>query len=848
MQDEKHALKKPVTEAEAKEAKPISILAEKIKEIEDKSEIVVEQLKDNLQTQNILEIKKDVNDDEDEKKRKKKNIVENKPDLKSKRKIYNIKTSRNKEIVLNRDRQKKNRKGYSFVVRAELQGTSKRRFDRQLKHLKRELNEGNLSQTAYENKRSLLQQKTKQQLITDAYYLSDLTGKKIISKNMNAYDASDLPGKKINGRNLNAYDLGDLTDDKKTLGQIKRSMRVNGYETVSYDSLRNTVTITTKEFMHRRKVQTMKFDKYLKLQAGGDKPLYHYGEKAAGEIGQAAGRKLLDTTKSKLSQNNNLESETSRLMLEAPDTVYRGYKTAKSAKRTLENGIQTVYNAMSEKHIAKTMTKEAGLGGLKLGLKGLEFGFNKTQDSLEKNRNLESDTVNTLVSAPYKTVKNVKKFKNSVQFTKKAIEQMLKVANEARKIVVAAAKVMAKLLVEIIAALGWPVLLMILVLVIVMFVLMAISGEVVVNTTSNNQILEPLYTYATQLKDEYKDAVEVKKEEFLKANSNQQDCKYGNNDIIKNTYYCLDGDTATYELDVSTRFVYIYSAMIIHYNGDLQGIYDSTLSNITKEELEEYVNVSFTYMYDKDNINIIKSEYEKTDDCKQEPRYDADGNLTGYDHEHEYGGFDIYIDVKSGNALLDWLITQNLLTTEQKTDVYAFMGELQGLVLTETEQDIIVKGFSYATYYGDGEASVAVDKTELVELRGVELNEITDFATNYIGYKYVYGGKDINTGIDCSGFVAFVYDHFGITSLNGKGTSGQINVGQPVSSLNEAQPGDLIFYNHPVSHVAMYLGNNLIIHASNSSPYPKGGVKISQATYGNINCIKRIVDTIDTIN
>lgn len=807
MQNEKNKDNKII--AESKEVKPISILAEKIKEIEDKSVVVTEQLKNNLQTQSIPYIKSDI--DEDEKRKKRQGNVQKTSTTISKRKLYNIKTSRNKEITLNRDKKKQKHKGYSFVVQGKLEGASKRRFEKQLKDLKKELKSGNLSQSAYENKRTLIQASAKKELQMDAYYLSNLTDKKIAT-------------------NLN-----------------KKEMKINGYETVSYNSLRNTVTITTKDFMHRRKVQTMKLEKYIKLQ-NADRPMYYYGGKAATELGGMAGRKIYDGTKDRLSNNRNMESDTIRMMLDSPDTVYKGYKTGKKARDTIAKGVQTVYNIAnikSEKELRKLMLDDGGKLAAGASLKGIEFGFNKVQDSLKKNKNLESDTIHSLhsiASAPYKTIKGIKNAKNTAKFVKRTVEQMLKVAETARKVIVAAAKAAAQLTLYAISTLGLPAIMIFLAIALIMMIFMGVMGDTATNTTSNNEILEPLYTYTIELKKEYEEALEDVKENFLEENSDNQDCEYGRNDIIQNVYYCFNGDTSTYERGVSTRFIYIYSAMVMHFEGDIQAVYDSSNTEVTKEEMEEYIEKCFNYMYDKNNINIIHHEYEKIDDCLEEPVYDDDGNLLHYEHEHEYGGFDIYIDVKSGEQLLEWLITQNLLTADQKNDVYDFMAELQNLVLEETEQDIVDKGFSYATYYGDGEISIAIDKTELVALQGVELNEVTDFATNYIGYKYVYGGKNINTGIDCSGFVAFVYDHFGVTSLNGKGTSGQINEGQPVSSLSEAKPGDLIFYNHPVSHVAMYLGDNLIIHASNSAPYPQGGVKISQATYGDINCIKRIIE------
>lgn len=133
---------------------------------------------------------------------------------------------------------------------------------------------------------------------------------------------------------------------------------------------------------------------------------------------------------------------------------------------------------------------------------------------------------------------------------------------------------------------------------------------------------------------------------------------------------------------------------------------------------------------------------------------------------------------------------------------------------------------------------------QTVDLNGVELTEVTSFACQFVGNKYVYGGTDINNGIDCSAFVQYVYAHFGISLP--RVASDQCRCGIEVSSLAEAKAGDLIFYSNDgttngVYHVTMYLGNGKMVHASNSKPYPQGGIKISNV-YGSPYKIKRIAN------
>ena len=120
------------------------------------------------------------------------------------------------------------------------------------------------------------------------------------------------------------------------------------------------------------------------------------------------------------------------------------------------------------------------------------------------------------------------------------------------------------------------------------------------------------------------------------------------------------------------------------------------------------------------------------------------------------------------------------------------------------------------------------------------LTPVTSYACKFIGNKYVWGGTSLTNGCDCSGFTQQVYMHFGINIPRTSGEQSQS--GKKINSLAEAKPGDLLFYadGGTVSHVALYLGNNTIVHASNSQPYPSGGIKTtSPANYRTIVAIRR---------
>lgn len=108
---------------------------------------------------------------------------------------------------------------------------------------------------------------------------------------------------------------------------------------------------------------------------------------------------------------------------------------------------------------------------------------------------------------------------------------------------------------------------------------------------------------------------------------------------------------------------------------------------------------------------------------------------------------------------------------------------------------------------------------------------VAEYALQFVGNPYVYGGTSLTNGADCSGFVMSVYANFGVSLPHS--SAADRKQGYAVDGLENAQPGDLICYS---GHVALYIGDGQIVHASNK----KTGIKVSNADYKKILAIRRI--------
>ena len=128
------------------------------------------------------------------------------------------------------------------------------------------------------------------------------------------------------------------------------------------------------------------------------------------------------------------------------------------------------------------------------------------------------------------------------------------------------------------------------------------------------------------------------------------------------------------------------------------------------------------------------------------------------------------------------------------------------------------------------EAEADEAEAELEAAIGVEndlRSEIVTYALQFVGNRYKYGGTNPNTGVDCSGFTSYVMRHAAEVELP-HSSGGQSRMGRQVSS-SEMRPGDIICYGSGkrINHVALYIGNGQIVHASTE----RTGIKVSRWNY-----------------
>ena len=189
------------------------------------------------------------------------------------------------------------------------------------------------------------------------------------------------------------------------------------------------------------------------------------------------------------------------------------------------------------------------------------------------------------------------------------------------------------------------------------------------------------------------------------------------------------------------------------------------------------------------------------------------------------------------------------ITVETSTTLYARLDKPESVRLTAEDSGVVVAAafegqtcevmetadngwLKIKVPEGDGyiqsDSATLIEKTqEKVDKSALERKEVVDYALQFVGGRYVYGGVNPNTGVDCSGFTRYVLKKSADVDLVHSARS-QAGEGKLIS-YDQARPGDLVFYskNGSINHVALYLGEGKVVHASTE----KTGIIVTNVMY-----------------
>ena len=170
-------------------------------------------------------------------------------------------------------------------------------------------------------------------------------------------------------------------------------------------------------------------------------------------------------------------------------------------------------------------------------------------------------------------------------------------------------------------------------------------------------------------------------------------------------------------------------------------------------------------------------------------------------------------------------------STGYESDMVATVAADLSIYADEDENSEVVamaeKGESYDVVGKADEAAAVADAFVAEQSNLSPREQLVNYALQFVGGRYKFGGSDPHTGVDCSGFTKYVMQHGAGVSLNRSSTS-QSKQGTVISA-DQMQPGDLIFYGsgRGINHVAMYIGDGKVVHASTE----RTGIKTSPWNY-----------------
>lgn len=315
---------------------------------------------------------------------------------------------------------------------------------------------------------------------------------------------------------------------------------------------------------------------------------------------------------------------------------------------------------------------------------------------------------------------------------------------------------------------------------------------------------------------------------------------------------------------VSSDYVELKYALNEARKMDLKSMAINQYNNLVISKVTNYLNIRSTPK-DEGNSNIIgkfpgkaAGEILETTDGWYKIQ---SGKITGYvtsDPQFTATGAEAKDLAMSAASLMAVVNTDKLNVRKEpstdssiwtqisKEDRYAVLQQMDGWVQIELdagEEDgdaayIATRDNNVEVRYALEEAIKFSPLEEKVNQEASLRNKIVNYAVQFVGNPYVWGGTSLTRGADCSGFTQSVMRNFGISLP--RVSRDQAKAGKAVNS-SDMRPGDLIFYTNSrgtVNHVAMYIGNGQIVHAASR----RSGIKISTWNYRNPYRIRNVID------